>query len=114
MIFSVGLLEVKLHQLFDLKNLTERDEQIVLSKLTVMQNNFTGTAQRLRVGCFSIRFETSFEPPLKDTGRTASFGNHLVGLNVAEFRLNMKRRFVRLRLNREHAGNIATTDVCRN
>src|ERR1700730_8093300 len=114
MILSVGLLEVKLHQLFDLKNLTERDEQIVLSQLTVMQNNFTGAAQRIRVGCFSIRFETSFEPPLKDTGRTASFGNQLMGLNIAEFHRTITRRSGRLWLNRELARNIAAADVRRN
>ena len=73
MILGVGLLEVKLHQLFDLKNLTKRDEQIVLPKLAVMQNNFTIAAQRLRVSCFSICFETSVESPLKNTCRTPGF-----------------------------------------
>ena len=46
MIFHLGLFELQLHQLVDLEDLTERDEEAVLLHLAVAQNDLAMTRER--------------------------------------------------------------------
>ena len=61
MIFRLSLIEMQLGEFFDLEKLTERDQQIVLPKLTVMQKNLAASSKRIRVCRFAFCLQTALE-----------------------------------------------------
>src|ERR1043166_8478535 len=111
MIFRFGLIEMELLKFLDLKKLTERDEQIVLSKLAILQKNFTRSGKRVRVGCFSFGLQTSFDLPPRTAARPAGFGDDLIRLHAAKFQIDMEGRLFRFRLHCKAPGHIAAADV---
>src|SRR5690242_14577921 len=114
MVFGVRLLEVQLSELLDLKNLTKRDQQIVLLQLAIAQHDFTGAGQRIRIGCLSVGLQCALQLSLKNARRTAGLGDQLFGLNAAKFHFDMKWRFIGFGLNQKLARNVSIADVRRN
>ena len=50
---------MELGQFFNLKNLTKRDEQVVLPQLTVMQDDFAGPSERVSGLYYAFGFSGS-------------------------------------------------------
>src|SRR6266705_2491712 len=91
MIFGLRLIEMELGELFDLEKLTERDEEVVLPKLTIVQKDLAASGKRVRVGRFSLCLQITLELSLQNSARSACFGDNLIRLYPAELHFDSKR-----------------------
>src|SRR5712691_6787728 len=106
MVLRFRLLEMKLGQFLDLEELAERNKQIVLPQLSILQRNLAASGKRIGIGRFAFSLQTSLNFSLENTAGTARFSNNLVSLNATKFQIDPERRFLCFRLHRKMTGHV--------